>query len=498
MNVKKVLCCLLALFMVAAAFAGCNNGTSSSSSPEASPAAEPSESSASSGEDAAPPESESEGESPEAAEGEPVTISIGNWPTPEKPNYEYMESLKEAFMDKYPHITMTTDDYAYAVDTFLPKAASGQLPNIYRTWFTETEKIMGAGYAADITDSLEKHGLLEAINPDLLPLVEKDGRYFGIPVSGYSMSMMYNVAVFEEAGLLDENGVPLFPTTWDEVAETAVAIKEKTGKTGFFYPTTSNHGGWMFMNLAWSYGAAFETLVDGKWTATFDSEEAVAALQYLMDLRWKHDVLQSNILVDLSEFVLQYGTDQAAMGLCHIPMTRSIVNNTGMSKDNFAVSTTPEGPAGQAALLGGDVYMFAPGTTEAQMDALMLWMDIRSESPKFSEEAEKGLRDRLTSYTEQGYPIGAKGLRIWVDEDRLAAEDAIYDEFVNVDMKLWSPYDDNASKNLRAEEPVNCQELYKILDSVIQEVLTNENADPQALLTKACEDFQRDYLDKAN
>ena len=51
---------------------------------------------------------------------------------------------------------------------------------------------------------------------------------------------------------------------------------------------------------------------------------------------------------------------------------------------------------------------------------------------------------------------------------------------------------------LHAEPPVYCQEMYKILDSCVQAVLTDENADPQALLDKAAEDFQRDYLDKYN
>ncbi|MFV0401062.1 MAG: ABC transporter substrate-binding protein [Oscillospiraceae bacterium] len=498
MNVKKVLCCLLALFMVAAALAGCNGGTSSSSSPEASPAAESSESSAASGEDAAPPESESESESSEATEGEPVTISIGNWPTPEKPNYEYMEGLKEAFMDKYPHITMTTDDYAYAVDTFLPKAASGQLPNLYSTWFTETNKIIDAGYAEDITDTMNKYNILDSVNPDLMPLLGKDDRYYAIPISAYSMAMIYHVPLFEEAGLMDENDLPILPKTWDEVAETAAVIKEKTGKNGFFYPTKNNQGGWMFMNLAWSYGAEFEKQVDGKWTAVFDSPEAVAALQYLKDLKWKYDVLPANTLLEIADLHQMFGTDQVGIAICAIDQAPNIIKATGCSVDIFAASTTPEGPAGKAALLGGSVYFVAPGTTTAQQDAIMKWLEFRGESPVFTEESKQGFEDGKKNDAEQGFPVGPQGVRIWTSQERLAEEDAIIDKYINVDMRLWESYSNHASENVRAEEPVNVQELYKVLDSVIQEVLTNENADPQELLTKACQDFQKDYLDKAN
>ena len=187
--------------------------------------------------------------------------------------------------DLYPNIEIITDEYTYSVDTFLPKAASGQLPNLYRTWFTEANKIINAGYAEDITNVLENNNVSSNVNPDLLALCEKDGHYYGLPTSAYSMSMMYNVDLFKEAGLVDENGVPVFPKTWEEVAQTAVTIKEKTGKYGFFYPTKNNQGGWMFMNIAWGFGADFEKQVDGKWTAAFDSQEAADALQFIKDLK---------------------------------------------------------------------------------------------------------------------------------------------------------------------------------------------------------------------
>lgn len=433
-----------------------------------------------------------------AASDEKVKISIGDWPTPDNGQYEYVENLKKKMAELYPNIEIVPDEYQYGVDTFLPKAASGQLPNLYKTWFTETEKIISAGYAEDITGLIEANDIKSTINPDLLALVEKDKKYYGIPLSAYSMSMMYNVALFKEAGLVDEKGVPIFPKTWDEVAQTAVTIKEKTGKAGFFFPTKSNQGGWLFSNIAWGFGAEFETQVDGKWKATFDSKEGVAALQYLKDLKWKYNVLPDNTLVDLSDYIKLYGTDQVAMGLCHINMVKNIIKNTGMSKDNFALSTVPAGPAGQAAQLGGDVYMIAPGTTEAQQDAIMKWITLRGESPVFTEEAMAGFENQYKTQAADNYPVGPLGVRIWTSGDRIIKEKEILSKYTNVDMNFWNPYCEHSSENVKAEPPVNSQELYGIMDSVIQEVFTNQNADPQALLTNAAANFQKDYLDKAN
>ena len=109
-------------------------------------------------------------------------------------------------------------------------------------------------------------------------------------------------------------GILLYPTTYDERIETAVTIKEKTGKSGFVMPTRDRIGGWFFLNLAWSYGTEFMTQGDdGKWTAHLNSAECVAALQYLKDFKWKYDVLPENDLIGIDDIFKLVGTDQAAM-----------------------------------------------------------------------------------------------------------------------------------------------------------------------------------------
>lgn len=166
-------------------------------------------------------------------ESEAVTISVAEWPTSADPDklalYEgYVETMKEL----YPNITVVPVEYAYSVDTFLPKAVSGQLPTVYSTYFTETSKIIGAGYAKDITAVLEDVGYDKMLNKELLDLVTSDGKIYGIPGSSYNVGMLYNIELFKEAGLLDENGVPQYAQTYEDLAKLAVTVKEKTGKPG--------------------------------------------------------------------------------------------------------------------------------------------------------------------------------------------------------------------------------------------------------------------------
>ncbi len=64
-------------------------------------------------------------------------------------------------------------------------------------------------------------------------------------------------------------------------------------------------------------------------------------------------------------------------------------------------------------------------------------------------------------------------------------------------MDLWNDYVNSpALTTMKFEEPYFAQELYGILDAVLQSVLTDKNADPKALLDKAVNDFQTQYLDK--
>jgi len=429
---------------------------------------------------------------------EDVTIKISNWPKPnDEANLLIYKQYLEAMNAQYPNVKVETDEWGYDVNSFLPKAASGQLPTLYETYFTETDKIINARYAADITKVMKEKGYADAINPELLELVEKDGSYYGIPKDAYVVGMIYNVDLFKQAGLVDDKGVPQFPKTYEELALTAQQIKEKTGKTGFFLPTKNNQGGWMFMNIAWAFGAEFETQVDGKWQAAFDSPEAAAALQYVKDLKWKYDVLPANNLVDVNTDLLQqFGTGQVAMAFGMPDYGNAMIQYLQMPRENFAMSALPEGPAGPASLLGGGLYMFSPSAKEAELSAAIDWLGVKGFTPQASEEALQGLENSMKVNNEQNLIVGPTGIKVWVNEDRLAAEQAIIDKYTNVDMALYQDYMDNASRGMRAEVPINAQELYKMLDFAIQEVLTNKDADPAALLARVATEFQKDYLDK--
>ncbi|MDI6619582.1 MAG: sugar ABC transporter substrate-binding protein [Clostridiales bacterium] len=428
-----------------------------------------------------------------------ITLAVGNWPSdPKDQNLPKMNKFKEEFEKKYKDITIKADTYGYDTNTFVPKAESGQLPNLFVTWFTEPQKIIDAGYAADITEYMNKYGFDKALNPDMLKICSKDNKIYGIPTGGYYVGIWINMNIFKKAGLVDSNGLPKYPKTYDELAQDAQLIREKTGKSGFFFPTTNNQGGWLFLNIAWSYGADFEQEVDGKWKAVFNSPEAVEALQYLKDLKWKYNGLQSNILTDVNEMFKLFGTDQVGMSFGSKDWVNGTIDKYKISKDNFAVCSLPAGPKGRFSQMGGGLNMISKNSTPEQIDAAFKWLEFTGFSPKLSED---GLNNMETSYKndkEKGHAVGPYVLPVWVNKERSDAEQKVRDKYTNVDMKLWEDYMKNEGVTIKPEPSYNCQELYKRLDSVVQAVLTNKNSDPKDLLNKAAADFQRDYLDKIN
>ena len=205
-----------------------------------------------------------------------ISFSVGGWPTEEGADLESFRNYEKKFEEGYPNYDLVPDTWKFSVDTFFSKAASGQLPDLYSTNFTEVPIILNNEYAADLTDVLKETGIYDKFDKRVLDVVQRDGKVYSFPYEAYVLGVAFNTDLFERAGLMNEDGsIKNVPQTWEELRDTAVIIKEKTGVSGFTLPTSGNCGGWMFSNIAWSYGTEFMKYENGKWIATFDSNECV-------------------------------------------------------------------------------------------------------------------------------------------------------------------------------------------------------------------------------
>lgn len=427
----------------------------------------------------------------------PVSIKLGTWPSKEKTaEIKVNEQQLADFSKKYPNIKASPASYTYAYDTFLPLAASNQLPTVIEVWFTEPAKIADAGYANDITSVVQKLGYDKIMNPSVKDILSKDGKIYGIPRDGYALGLYINMNIFKQAGLLDKDGLPIYPKTMDELAQTAQIIKQKTGKAGMYIATKDHVGGWHFTNIAWNFGAQFEVKKNGKWVAQLNSPEVVAAMNWVKDLKWKYDVLLPNTLLGWGEWIQNYGTDQVGMVLAAADVVNLPVNDYKMSKDAIAIVPIPKGPTGkQYSLLGGTYYSFFG--KPAEVEGAFRWLEEIGKLPVLTDANLQGIEDDLKIRAQAGQPIGPQSLQVWNKPDYQAAKDKLYAKYTNVNMKLFQDYYKVSQFNLKTEEPVATQDLYGELDNVLQVVLNNKNADVKALLDEANARFQKQFLDKA-
>lgn len=427
-----------------------------------------------------------------------VQFSIGSWPDDtNKENKEFKDKRKALFEENNPEYSVVADTYTYDTKTFTMKASGGTLPTAYDTWFTEIGKIIKEGQAADITPYMDKYGFSEGMNPELLDLVkDEDGKIYGIPWVAYKMGLYINKSIFKQAGLVNPDGSVMYPKTYEEVAEFAKIIKEKTGIPGLVLMTSNNNGGWNFMNIAWSYGVNFmEQDADGKWKAIFDTQQMRDAVQYIYDLKWKYDVLPANTVIDFTELKKIFGTYQAGMFIGNPPRSE-LCTKFGMKREDLMLVSVPAGPSGRYAQMGGNLRMFSPDATPAQIEGAFKWTMFDVISKTLTEEEIKTKEENYErTIADGGIVLNKLAFDLWTDPQRIAMEREISTKYTNVDPADYEDYFENDEVTIRPEEPVCSQELYTVLDGVIQEVLTNKDVDIAELVTTANNDFQANHLD---
>jgi ABC-type glycerol-3-phosphate transport system substrate-binding protein len=433
-----------------------------------------------------------------SGDSDTIKLSVGGWPTAEGDWLDTLNQRKADFEAEHQNVTIEPDTWTFDLKTFYPKAEAGLLPNIYDAHFTEFSKLYSGGYVADLTKALKDEGYYDNFNKKIIDLFTVDNKIYGFPTNAYVLGVNINAKLFREAGLIEEDGSPKQPKTWEELAEMATVIKEKTGKPGFALCTSNNCGGWFFTNIAWSYGVEFmKQDKDGKWIATFDTPEAVETLQYIKDLRWKYNCVPVNTNIDQTESRKLLATGQTAM-ILDGPLTD--IGKYDMDLMDYGIMALPAGPKRHVALIGGTVTCLSNKSNEAQVSTAIKWLKFIGNTYEITDDSKIKTEENYKKQVNDNAPIGIKKLSPYSKQsDLISFRDQMIDKYCNLNPKNVASYNaviDDEKVEFQAEEPVCAQDLYGILDGIIQEVYTNQDADCTELISKANSNFQKNFLDK--
>ena len=478
MKKVKLISLILAIVMILGLFAGCGNSSAEDTKPA--------------------DETKANVEAPSDAVEEPAeesgSITLGMWPedTQTEAIATHENYYVPAFNELHPGVEIVPAYYKYAPDTYVAMATAGNAPTVFESWYTEPEKLIRNGLVKDITDILEERGWLDSMSPAIRDLLSDDeGRVYGVPRDAYSLGLMINVSLFEQAGLVNEDGSVKYPTTWEEVYEYSKIIREKTGVAGFCMQASDGGGGWHWSNIAWNYGA---TLCipndDGTYTSNINTPEAIAAMEWVQKMVADKCVTDDPTQENWGTGFDRIATSTAAM---YIAANDAVDQPSyrGMNADEFFLAPMPAGPGGHYTLMGGTPYFFSPDATDDEVRWALDYLEIMGKSPEVTDAARDGWAADAQYRVDAGIPV-IQSFPAWVGAV-VDEQNKVIEEYSNIDQELWSDYFEFSKEEgaLRTEEPGDTQQMYTILNGVLQAICADPvGVDIPALMEQANADYQ--------
>ena len=392
------------------------------------------------------------------------------------------------FEELYPNIDVEAEEYEWKATTFAAQLAGGTLPDVYEIPFTDAKTLIENGQLADVDAQFNALPYAGDFNEALLEAGKgPDGHVYAIPAKSiYGVALHYNRALFEAAGLDPDDP----PTTWDEVRAAAKAIKDATGVAGYAQMAADNTGGWQLTSATYARGGRTQVVeADGSYTATLTNPATKASLEFLRALRWEDDSLYADATLNWGTINEKFAAGQIGMYTSGSDVYTALAESFGVTPDSsglkvsdYGLTAIPNEGADSGVLVGGTLAAVNIKADDAVKDAAVKWIDFFYLQPHLDEgPAVENAKIRF----DNGQPVGTPVLPIFSREQYEISLGWI-EEFINVPLENMTGYTDVMFDQPVVGEPsASTQEIYALLDVPIQAVMTDQNADVDALLEQA-------------
>ncbi|MBR7832265.1 extracellular solute-binding protein [Actinospica durhamensis] len=413
---------------------------------------------------------------PTAANTGPVTITVGcEPPTTQKAQRQMFLDDITAFEKANPNITVKGDD-ANPCDVpakFTAQLAAGTEDNVFYTYFTDAQTVISSGQAADIQQYASQITNYSSILPGLQSVYKPNGTgdLYGIPVNNYSEGLVYNKTLFQKAGIASA------PSTWDEVEADAKKISALgPGYIGYVDLSAQNTGGWHFAAEVFSRGGQMVTGTGDNAKAAFDNSTGLSILQMLHQMRFVDNDMGTKQGLAWSDPQQLMASGKLGMYMGAPDTVTNMHSTYNTPYTNIAMAPLPGVSSPTATLLGGDGYMFNKKDTAAQIQAGIKFLNFEFLTPG----------DGQFNYTrtaQQGQPVGLPEPDLFTSGSA-ADQQASSDEAAsaNVPTDNFSSFAQALGTMQLIVEPPAAQSIYAQGDKMMYAVLTNPNANLQALL----------------
>lgn len=226
----------------------------------------------------------------------------------------------------------------------------------------------------------EDKAWLGSFYPAFMENSQTGGKTYGIPFQRSTPVLYWNKEAFAEAGLDPETP----PATWQETIDMGKKLVKKdadgnVSRWGVRIPS-SGFPYWLFQGLSTQNDVILANS-DGNQTY-FDDPKVVEALQYLVDLSQKHEVMAPGI-IEWGATPKAFFEGQTAMMWTSTGNLTNVRNNAPF---DFGVAMLPANERRGAPTGGGNFYIFEDATDEQKEAAFdfVKWITQPEQSAKWT------------------------------------------------------------------------------------------------------------------
>jgi ABC-type glycerol-3-phosphate transport system substrate-binding protein len=380
-----------------------------------------------------------------------------------------------------PGISVRAVQYQWLPATFAAKLASGTLPTVFTVPFTDGRSLGDNGQLANLTKYAQAEPYYKEFNPSVIAEgVDSKKQVIAIPEAAYAQALSYNRQLFSQAGLNPNKP----PTTWAQLEADAKQISQRTGKAGYAEMGASdNTAGWILTTVTDALGGRMETGIGAKAKATFDTQQAVQALNMLKQMRWGDNSMGANFGLSWGTINQAFAAGQIGMFISGSDVYTNMVQADNINPSIYGLAPVPLAKSKTAGVMGGGTLAaVSPKSTPAQISAAMKWISFYYMDKLINRKA--AIQDAKTLIKDK-QPVGVPELPVF-DQKLYEASQRWIKPYVNVPESQFAPFNNGIfSENVIPEPESATQAIYGDLDSVVQSVFTNQGADPGSLLSAA-------------
>ena len=300
-----------------------------------------------------------------------------------KIDFEIDAQFWDAFAKTYPNITVEKQSITY--DQILQKLRTAALgkaaPMVARLMLLWAPELAAKGFVQPLKPEDVGYPTSE-FWPGAIKSVTWKGKTYGVPTNNETMALIWNAALFEQAGLDPEKA----PASWDDLVAYSRQIKEKTGKFGYGLVARRNAGNtpYRFMPQSWAYGGGALDEAEDKPTyerVMINNAGAKAALQVSYDMYVRDRSAPTSALTNTQTenqdpfiagnlgMMISHPSEYAVM----VDRARRATGDDRKIADavvaNMRYGLIPKGPTRRAVVFGGwNLHMFKPEVTEGKFD----------------------------------------------------------------------------------------------------------------------------------